>query len=111
MPTLSFFDIADVTLNTEGTQNQITIAESGFQAYGLQNFSVAGDIQFTNNAPNLDLPTEGQFEYQGVLDLVGIAPVALDLDGDGLEFVPASAGAQFDYDGDATRNPTAWLGR
>ena len=39
-----------------------------------------------------------------------IAPVTLDLDGDGLAFVSASAGAAFDYDGDGVREATSWVG-
>ena len=57
-------------------------------------------------------------ELQGVslanlLTLIGsrITPVTLDLGGDGLQFVSASAGAAFDYDGDGVREATSWAGR
>jgi hypothetical protein len=40
-----------------------------------------------------------------------VAPVTLDLDGDGLEFVSSSAGAAFDYDGDGIREATSWVGK
>ncbi|RYD44483.1 MAG: tandem-95 repeat protein [Sphingomonadales bacterium] len=56
-------------------------------------------------------------ELQGVsltnlATLIGsrITPVTLDIDGDGLEFVSASAGAAFDYDGDGVREATSWVG-
>ncbi|WP_338424246.1 beta strand repeat-containing protein [Sphingopyxis kveilinensis] len=56
-------------------------------------------------------------ELQGVTitnlsTLIGtrITPVTLDLDGDGLDFVSASAGAAFDYDGDGAREATSWVG-
>src|SRR5690606_33719273 len=37
-------------------------------------------------------------------------PVALDLDGDGVEFLSQAAGVAFDYDGDGVAEPTAWAG-
>lgn len=37
-------------------------------------------------------------------------PVVLDLDGDGVEFLTAAAGARFDYDGDGHSESTAWVG-
>jgi VCBS repeat-containing protein len=37
-------------------------------------------------------------------------PVALDLDGDGVEFLSRSAGVTFDYAGDGSRESTAWVG-
>jgi hypothetical protein len=41
----------------------------------------------------------------------GAAPVVIDLDGDGLEFVPlGSSMAMFDMNGDALRDRTAWAG-
>jgi VCBS repeat-containing protein len=56
-------------------------------------------------------------ELQGVTitnltTLIGtrITPVTLDLDGDGLEFVAASASGGFDYDGDGVREATSWAG-
>lgn len=38
-------------------------------------------------------------------------PVALDLDGDGIEFVSSDAAVRFDYDGDGVAETTAWVGR
>lgn len=38
------------------------------------------------------------------------APVALDLDGDGVEFIPVAAGVEFDYDGNGQAENTAWVG-
>ena len=37
-------------------------------------------------------------------------PIAVDLDGDGVEFVPNAAGVKFDYDGDGIVETTAWVG-
>ncbi len=37
-------------------------------------------------------------------------PVALDLDGDGAEFVSTAAGVTFDYAGDGSSETTAWVG-
>lgn len=38
-------------------------------------------------------------------------PIAIDLDGDGVEFVSSAAGVHFDYNGDGTPETTAWVGR
>lgn len=38
-------------------------------------------------------------------------PIAVDLDGDGVEFVSSAAGVHFDYDGDGQPETTAWVGR
>ncbi len=38
-------------------------------------------------------------------------PIAVDLDGDGVEFVSGAAGVRFDYDGDGVAETTAWVGR
>jgi len=38
-------------------------------------------------------------------------PIAVDLDGDGVEFVSSAAGAHFDYNGDGTPETTAWVSR
>ncbi|MBK6413806.1 hypothetical protein [Sphingopyxis sp.] len=37
-------------------------------------------------------------------------PIAVDLDGDGTEFVSNAAGVKFDYDGDGMAETTAWVG-
>lgn len=37
-------------------------------------------------------------------------PLTLDLDGDGLETIPASAGVLFDHDGDGVATGTGWVG-
>jgi VCBS repeat-containing protein len=37
-------------------------------------------------------------------------PIAVDLDGDGVEFVSNAAGVQFDYNGDGIAESTAWVG-
>ncbi|HET6525359.1 VCBS domain-containing protein [Sphingopyxis sp.] len=57
-------------------------------------------------------------ELQGVTitnlnTLIGtrVAPVTLDLDGDGLDFVSSAAGAAFDHNGDGVREATSWAGR
>ncbi len=38
-----------------------------------------------------------------------VSPVALDLDGDGVEFLSATAGARFDFNGDGDAEATAWV--
>ncbi|MGX7896099.1 VCBS domain-containing protein, partial [Tsuneonella sp. HG222] len=40
----------------------------------------------------------------------GVPPIVVDLDGDGAEFLPLSAGVRFDYAGNGTVEGTAWVG-
>jgi len=50
------------------------------------------------------------FEYQEAKDFVQrIDPLALDLDGDGIETVSANAGITFDFNGDGIKTGTGWL--
>ncbi|WP_294121532.1 DUF5801 repeats-in-toxin domain-containing protein [Sphingomonas sp.] len=39
-----------------------------------------------------------------------VAPVVLDLNGDGVQFLAADAGVRFDYNGDGVKEATAWAG-
>ncbi|MCU0709161.1 MAG: FG-GAP repeat protein, partial [Pirellula sp.] len=119
LPTLQFFDIKDVVLQTSSANDplgapivsELTIGVSGFDAFGLQRFRAEGNINFTNQADDLQLPTNGLFEYVASVSLQGTAPVALDLTGDGLQFVARTPnGPKFDFNGTGTPEPTAWLG-
>ncbi len=116
--TLQFFDIQKVTLQTSFANDlggapiisTLTIEPAGFTAYGLQSFTATGNIKFTNQAPNVTLPTDGLFEYTASVGVKGTAPIALDLNGNGLEFLDKSpTGAQFDLNGTGTPEPTAWV--
>lgn len=116
--TLQFFDIGAVALQTslandgggEPIISTLTIESAGFTAYGLQSFTATGNLTFTNRAHGLKMPTDGLFEYTASVEVKGTAPIALDLNGNGLEFVPrSSTGATFDLNGTGTPEPTAWL--
>src|SRR4029077_9157641 len=39
-----------------------------------------------------------------------VVPVVLDLDGHGLQFLGTDAGVRYDYNGDGTKEATAWVG-
>jgi len=39
-----------------------------------------------------------------------VAPVLLDLNGDGVQFLAADAGVRYDYNGDGVKEATAWAG-
>ncbi|MBS0265809.1 MAG: VCBS repeat-containing protein, partial [Planctomycetes bacterium] len=117
LATLQFFDIASVVLETSRALvsgkpiiSSLTIEASGFTAFGLQSFLATGNITYTNHAPQLDMPTDGLFKYVASLSDNGSAPIALDLNGNGLEFVPRSpTGPKFDLTGSGVSTPTAWL--
>ncbi len=116
--TLQFFDIQEVSLQTSSANDgngapiisTLEIESAGFTAYGLQTFQASGNITFTNRAPGLKMPTDGLFEYTASVDVSGTPPIALDLNGNGLEFVAKSpTGAKFDVNGTGVPEPTAWL--
>ena len=76
-----------------------------------------GFIQRTQNTQQLKLnidvtvtDADGDSVSQTLLVNGGVPPVALDLDGDGVEFMPVAAGVDFDYDGNGNREGTAWVG-
>ncbi len=66
------------------------------------------DLQFGITATDRD----GDVTSTSTLDVFvdATAPIVLDLDGDGAEFVGISAGTQFDYAGDGSPDSTAWVG-
>ncbi len=45
------------------------------------------------------------------ITLANVAPVILDLDGDGVEFLSRDDGVRYDYDGDGNAESTAWVGK
>ena len=49
-----------------------------------------------------------QFD-QPAISVNSTPPLAIDLDGDGVEFLSAAAGVTFDYTGDGTPEATAWV--
>ena len=116
--TLQFFDIDEIALTTTEADDlsgnpiisTVTVNEAGFEAFGLEKFTISGNVTYTNLAPDVQMPTDGLFEFVSVTQAAGTAPIALDLDGDGLEFVTrAAGGVTFDLKGDGLVS-TAWLG-
>lgn len=76
-----------------------------------------GFIQRTQNTQQLKLnidvtvtDADGDSVSQTLRVNGGVPPVALDLDGDGVEFLSAAAGVTFDYAGDGNPESTAWVG-
>ncbi|HEV3023305.1 MAG TPA: hypothetical protein VGX76_12595, partial [Pirellulales bacterium] len=117
LATLQFFDIAAVTLQTSSASvnnvpivSSVTVQPAGFTAFGLQSFVATGNITYTNHAPGLKMPTDGLFDYVATVAGAGTSPIALDLNGNGLEFVPrSSTGPKFDLSGTGVREATSWL--
>lgn len=82
------------------------IASIGF----LTNTTTAQSAQLTFNVTVQD--ADGDTASQTLLvNVGGTPPVVLDLDGDGVEFLSTAAGVAFDYNGDGTRESTAWVGK
>ncbi|WP_227340083.1 beta strand repeat-containing protein [Sphingopyxis sp. P8] len=57
-----------------------------------------------------DADTSNVLQISVFIDEPSVPPIVLDLDGDGVEFLSASAGVSVDYFGDGTPVPTAWVG-
>lgn len=107
------------------TEVQIAIfAESGYQA--LTVFNVSGDdfelsgfgtSTISNDPVNFSVPIsirdgDGDIVDAGTLDVVAnpaVAPVVLDIDGGGNQFLSLNEGVAYDYDGDGTKVQTAWI--
>ncbi|SNT12600.1 VCBS repeat-containing protein [Sphingopyxis indica] len=65
---------------------------------------------FTVVGTDGDGDTSNPLQISVFIDEPSVPPLALDLDGDGVEFVSRSAGISFDYFGDGERQNTAWVG-
>jgi hypothetical protein len=67
--------------------------------------SVAGEV-----GDDLDVVVIPDSSAQVPEGSVAIAPIVVDLDGDGFGFLSREAGVQFDYTGSGERQATAWAG-
>jgi|GEM_PF-2830209 len=57
-----------------------------------------------------DISSDVNIDFLGALNFVQrVDPLALDLDGDGIETVSANAGITFDFDGDGLKTGTGWV--
>jgi large repetitive protein len=129
-----------VTLNADGSVNVAGVAgDSGssllgtviavFTATGYNSveytyqsgdtFQIGdfGATTLTNNPVTFTVPVQvidgdGDVSANSNLSITANSapPIVLDLDGDGVEFVPLAAGVAFDYHGDGSADPTAWVG-
>jgi VCBS repeat-containing protein len=98
--------------------NVLLIEGVGGSGQGVRFASI--DISRTILPKDLDLnfqitAVDGDGDVTAVSTLsvfidAGTPPVVLDLDDDGLEFLPLSHGVAFDYNGDGIATPTAWVG-
>ncbi len=82
---------------------------------GTVSSTVNQQINFTLSASDgdTDVATTSTFHVTvatGAVPSSPVAPVVLDLDGNGLQFVPISSGVTFDYQGDGHALATAWAG-
>ncbi len=92
--------------------------EYTYESGGTFQIGGFGATVISNDPVEFDVPisvvdNDGDIVSSGVLDITlspSVTPVVLDLDGDGVEFVPTSAGVAFDYSGDGSAEATAWAG-
>ena len=76
---------------------------------GWRSSSLKATSHSPTTPPTSQLPTDGSSRYNASSQNQGTAPIALDLNGNGLEFLPSSTtGTQFDFNGNGPE-PTAWL--
>lgn len=75
-----------------------------------------GTVRFGSDNSDQPTPFPGPpVEYQtelgyGLKTLAGVAPVAVDLDGDGLELTSVTNGVSFDIDNDGAKEQMSWVG-
>ena len=83
----------------------IKVVDIGFVRQTVNTQEVHLDFDVTITDSDTDKTTVTTLSVNPI-----VPPVALDLDGDGLEFVGTAAGVAFDYNGDGVRESTAWTG-
>ncbi|MFM5885851.1 MAG: DUF5801 repeats-in-toxin domain-containing protein [Novosphingobium sp.] len=92
------------TFATDTNDNPIKISDIGFVVTTV----TAQTAQLTFNVTVQD--ADGDTANQTLVVNVGSAPpVAIDLNGDGVQYLSAAAGVAFDYNGDGTAERTAWV--
>lgn len=103
--------IAAYTLNG---YSSLEFAHVSGDPFKLGNF---GAVAVTTNPVSFTVPVEVIDNDGDVSPAANLAitltpvapPIALDLDGDGVEFLSAAAGVAFDYSGDGSAEGTAWV--
>jgi large repetitive protein len=108
-PAGKFIDWIDLYTPNAGGSGKVNLT-----AVGVQNTVVDRTLGFTVTLNDGDGdPVTGSFTINvkdGNTPSTPVAPVVLDLDGNGVAFVAASAGVTFDFNGDGVREHTAWVG-
>jgi hypothetical protein len=107
-PVGKFLDWIDVFASDAASSNKIDLT-----SVGVQSTQVDINLAFTAVLKDGDGDSvSGGFTVH-VVDggtPQPVAPVVIDLDGDGAEFVSLSAGVAYDYDGNGAAQGTAWVG-
>ena len=102
--------IADIEMFSSGTAP----GKVDLVSVGVQSSSISEDISF-----NVTLQDQDGDQVSGgfTMNIAGgnspstaAAPVAVDLNGDGVHFLAADAGVHYDYNGDGAKEATAWVG-
>jgi hypothetical protein len=80
--------------------------------FSVVTINTAAPISFDYDVTGTDNDGDSVFVQDAIKIVLNpaTAPVALDLDGDGVEFVSTAAGVTFDYAGDGSPEQTAWVG-
>jgi hypothetical protein len=101
--------IGDIQLFTSGTgPGKVDLVSVGVQSSSL-NQTPTFTVQLTDG--DGDPTAIANFSVHiatGLTPFAPAAPVVLDLNGDGVHFLPMSAGVTFDYNGDGVKEATAW---
>jgi hypothetical protein len=99
------------------TANGYNSVEYSYQSGETFQIGDFGATTLTNNPVTFTIPVQvidadGDVTALSNLSITANStpPIALDLDGDGVEFVSTAAGVTFDFAGDGSAENTAWVG-
>jgi hypothetical protein len=99
------------------TTNGYNSVEYTYQSGETFQIGDFGATTLTNNPVNFNIPVQvidadGDVTALSNLSITANStpPIALDFDGDGVEFVSTAAGVTFDYAGNGSAENTAWVG-
>ena len=110
VPNTGDYAAGDLRTTLDGARADLLARTAAQQAAFEQALNATMPLLFPISQPPAISPTLGTTPDPLVKTIRYVDPLILDLDGDGLEITPLSAGILFDANGDTIKTGTAWAG-